>query len=405
LSEVSGTGAALPPLSLYIHLPWCIRKCPYCDFNSHELKENLPEQAYVDALLADLDGDLRLLESPRPITSIFIGGGTPSLFSPEALQYLLNQIKQRTLLAAPCEITLEANPGAVESGKFKAFRAIGINRLSLGVQSFNNRHLQTLGRIHNADEALRAVQITSDAGFENFNLDLMFGLPGQTARDAEQDIESAVSLNPTHISFYQFTLEPNTYFYKFPPELPAEDEIFLAQKACQRLLSTYGYQQYEISAYAKAGYQCGHNRNYWRFGDYLGIGAGAHGKISLSLPNRIIRTAKIKNPENYLKLSASMKRELIEVAQLPLEFLMNHLRLVNGFNLYEYTRSTGLDRTSLEPALTQCINQKLLTEQGQQIYCTEKGWDFLDLILEKFVPSPEQGMRGTGSGKLKKYKA
>lgn len=376
----------LPPLSLYIHFPWCIQKCPYCDFNSHAVKSGIPEQQYVAALLADLQADLNLLDAPRPINSLFMGGGTPSLFSPEALNALLTGVKQRVELSPDCEITLEANPGTFESAKFKAFRELGINRLSIGIQSFNDRHLKKLGRVHNAEEAVKAVEIARLAGFENLNLDLMFGLPEQTEAEALADIHTAVSLKPSHLSFYQLTLEPNTYFYKFPPQLPEDESIFALQQACQRVLAESGYRQYEISAYAAAGYQCRHNRNYWQFGDYLGIGAGAHGKISRNLPKDIIRTAKPKSPEQYLKDPTSASRRPIGLAQLPLEFAMNHLRLKSGFNLRGYADSTGLPADSLQPALDECIARGLLAEHRQQIYCSERGWDFLDEILEKFIP-------------------
>lgn len=376
----------MPPLSLYIHFPWCIQKCPYCDFNSHAVKAGIPEIQYIEALLADLEADLALLPTSRPIHSIFMGGGTPSLFSPEALQALLDGIKQCVDLSRDCEITLEANPGTFESAKFQGFRQLGINRLSIGIQSFNDKHLKRLGRVHNADEALKAVEIAFKAGFDNLNLDLMFGLPEQSETEALADVRTAVSLQPTHISFYQLTLEPNTYFYKFPPKLPEDDTIFALQKACQALLSECGYAQYEISAYARAGFQCRHNRNYWQFGDYLGIGAGAHGKISVTPPEKIIRTAKTKHPEQYLARRSISTIETIPLQQLPLEFMMNHLRLKSGFNLSDFQAFTGLTLDRLEPALTHSFEQGLLIKQQQQIICSEKGWDFLDEILEKFIP-------------------
>ncbi len=376
----------LPPLSLYIHFPWCIQKCPYCDFNSHAVKSGIPEQRYVAALLADLRADLQFLDAPRAISSIFMGGGTPSLFRPETLQTLMSGIRRQVNLSDDCEITLEANPGTFESAKFKAFRELGINRLSIGIQSFNDRHLKKLGRVHNADEAIKAVEIARLAGFENLNLDLMFGLPEQTQDEALADIHTAVSLKPNHLSFYQLTLEPNTYFYKFPPQLPEDESIFALQKACQRVLAECGYRQYEISAYAADGYQCRHNRNYWQFGDYLGIGAGAHGKISRTLPGDIVRTAKPKSPEQYLNNPTAATRAPISLSQLPLEFVMNHLRLKTGFNLSDYTGLTGLAQNSLQPALRQCIEQGLLIQQQQQLFCSEQGWDFLDEILEKFIP-------------------
>lgn len=375
----------MPPLSLYIHFPWCIQKCPYCDFNSHAVKTGIPEDDYIDALLLDLQNDLNLLGSPRPVDSIFMGGGTPSLFSPTSLARLLAGISQLQPLSEDCEITLEANPGTFESAKFREFRSLGINRLSIGIQSFNDRHLQKLGRIHSSTEAVRAVGIAQNAGFDNLNLDLMFGLPEQTETEALSDVQTALSLNPTHISFYQLTLEPNTYFYKFPPRLPEDDAIFAIQKACQKLLAQHGYRQYEISAYAKAGFQCRHNRNYWQFGDYLGIGAGAHGKISRALPQDIIRTSKPRSPEQYLRQPTHSARETIAIEQLPLEFVMNHLRLTDGFSLDDYQLLTGLTADSLEPALSQCLEQGLLLKRQQRIFCSAKGWDFLDVILEKFI--------------------
>ena len=339
----------------------------------------------MDALLADLQADLALLSVPRSISSIFMGGGTPSLFSPAALQYLLGGIKQQLSLQPDCEITLEANPGTFESAKFQAFRELGINRLSIGIQSFNDRQLKKLGRVHNASEAINAVKIAAEAGFANLNLDLMFGLPDQTLSDALSDVNTALSLKPTHISFYQLTLEPNTYFHKFPPKLPEDDAIYALQKAGQQLLVEHGYQQYEISAYAQSGFQCRHNRNYWEFGDYLGIGAGAHGKISRQLPYNIIRTAKPKSPEQYLKNYAAIVSEPISQAQLPLEFMMNHLRLKAGFSLIDYQNFTGLTTASLEPALSHCIDSGLLLNDGQRFFCSTQGWDFLDEILEKFI--------------------
>ncbi len=376
----------MPPLSLYIHFPWCIQKCPYCDFNSHAIKNELPEIRYIQALLTDLETDLGLLSKPREIRSIFMGGGTPSLFSAEALDLLLEGVRSKVNLAVDCEITLEANPGTFESAKFKAYRDLGINRLSIGIQSFNDHHLKQLGRVHNATEALKAVDIAFKAGFDNLNLDLMFGLPGQTLQQALTDIKTAIKLAPTHISFYQLTLEPNTYFYKFPPKLPEDEAIFSLQTACQQLLAQQGYQQYEISAYAQSGYQSRHNRNYWQFGDYLGVGAGAHGKITQQLPSRILRTAKPKNPEQYLQQLTSATIDSIVIEQLPLEFMMNQLRLKVGFSLYDYETTTGLPAESLQPALNDCVRQGLLRLEGEQVYCSEQGWNFLDEVLERFIP-------------------
>jgi putative oxygen-independent coproporphyrinogen III oxidase len=376
----------LPPLSLYIHIPWCIKKCPYCDFNSHAVKDGAPEAAYIDALLRDLAEDVRRYAVNRPIRSIFIGGGTPSLFSPEAFDRLLAGIAERVQLKDDIEITLEANPGTFESQKFAEFRALGINRLSIGIQSFDDRFLQALGRVHSAREALRAVEIAQQSGFGNLNLDLMFGLPGADAKNAVSDIRTAIGLNPTHISFYQLTLEPNTYFHKFPPKLPNDESIFEAQKACQTLLAEHDYAQYEISAYSRPGRQCRHNLNYWRFGDYLGIGAGAHGKISLALPGNIVRTFKPRGPEQYL---ADTHRQggaqAIAVQELPLEFVMNRLRLKQGFTLDDFTAATGLAPGALEPGLSVNCGQNLLVRQGQTYLCSGKGWDFLDTVLQNFI--------------------
>lgn len=375
------------PLSLYIHIPWCTRKCPYCDFNSHAVKNGIPEQAYIETLLEDLRGELQALGKQKPIIeTIFIGGGTPSLLSEKALNALFTGLANQVELSPCCEITLEANPGSIESAKFRGFRQLGINRLSIGIQSFNDAHLQALGRIHSADEARQAVAIAQQAHFDNLNLDLMFGLPGQTEAEMLKDVETAIALQPTHISFYQLTLEPNTYFHKFPPPLPEEDDIYKAQKRCQDLLAIHGYQQYEISAYAREGFECRHNRNYWQFGDYLGIGAGAHGKLSLNLPNKIIRTVKPKSPEVYMGLSHYCESEPIDPQQLPLEFVMNHLRLKSGFGLAHYQSVTGLSPDSLWFGLKPSIDLGLLIEHQGHISCSEQGWDFLDEILEKFMP-------------------
>ncbi len=371
-------------LALYIHIPWCIQKCPYCDFNSHALKSEAPEKQYVDALLDDLSQDLNLLGSPTIVSSIFIGGGTPSLFSAEAIDRLLSGITQQIPLQEGLEITLEANPGTFESLKFSEYRAIGINRLSIGIQSFNNLHLKLLGRIHSAEEALAAVEIAYLAGFENINLDLMFGLPEQTNEQMLADVQSAINLQPSHISFYQLTLEPNTYFHKFPPQLPIDDLVFSGQIQCQKLLAESGYLQYEISAYARNKAYCQHNLNYWRFGDYLGIGAGAHGKLSLFNPDNIIRTTKQKSPEHYLKNNKAIVNK-IKSEVLPVEFLMNQLRLKAGFNSDHFQASTGLELATLEPALSVCVNEGLLVKRENCYLCSEQGWNFLDVVLEKFI--------------------
>ena len=372
-------------LGLYIHIPWCIKKCPYCDFNSHALKTEAPEQQYISVLLKDLQQDLRLLDTPVTIRSIFIGGGTPSLFSAGAFEDLLTGIAKLVTSPEDLEITLEANPGTFESNKFAAYRALGINRLSIGIQSFNPHHLQRLGRVHSAEEALTAIEIAHQAGFERLNLDLMFGLPDQSRAAMIKDVETAIAMQPSHISFYQLTLEPNTYFHKFPPKLPADDHIFLGQQRCQQLLAEAGYAQYEISAYAKKGDRCQHNVNYWQFGDYLGIGAGAHGKLSISRPEKILRTVKPKSPEQYLNNVQSTITEVV-IDELPLEYLMNQLRLKSGFNLDHYQLMTGLKAMTLEPGLTTCVDQGLLIKQDNRFFCSAKGWNFLDDILENFMP-------------------
>ena len=376
-----------PPLSLYIHIPWCIKKCPYCDFNSHAVKSDTPEAAYIDALLNDLTEDIQRYSITRSISSIFIGGGTPSLFAPESFERLLTGIKQCVPLAPDIEITLEANPGTFESQKFAEFRALGINRLSIGIQSFNDGLLQKLGRVHSAKEALAAGDIAQQAGFDNFNLDLMFGLPDSNPEDSINDVKTAISLKPTHLSFYQLTLEPNTYFYKFPPKLPNDEIIFSTQKQAQHILDEQGYHQYEVSAYSQADHQCQHNLNYWQFGDYLGIGAGAHGKITQALLQTITRTFKPKSPEQYLAHThKNGGPELITMAELPLEFVMNHLRLKQGFTVDTYQARTGLDIDTLEPALSNCLKEGLLIYRNNHYYCSEQGWNFMDNILEKFIP-------------------
>ncbi len=348
------------------------------------MKETLPEADYIEALLEDLRGDVERFEIDRKIHSIFIGGGTPSLFSAKSIAALLAGIGKQLDFVENVEITLEANPGTFESAKFKEFREVGVNRLSIGIQSFDDGHLKSLGRIHDASEALRAAEIARCAGFDNFNLDLMFALPEQSLEQALDDVQTAIDSGPSHISFYQLTLEPNTYFHHHPPALPQDEQVFAMQQACQQLLAEHGFRQYEISAYAKDGKQCRHNLNYWQFGDYLGIGAGAHGKIGRSLPNEIYRTAKSRNPGQYLE-KAQPTVQAISPAELPLEFLMNHLRLKQGFSSAAYQNATGLSLKTLEPALSEAVNEKLLIKRQQCHLCSERGWNFLDSLLEKFI--------------------
>jgi oxygen-independent coproporphyrinogen-3 oxidase len=374
-----------PPLGLYIHVPWCVRKCPYCDFNSHRVEGILPERDYIAALLQDLSRDAGRVRGRR-VESVFIGGGTPSLLSPEAIGVLLDGIRACIALAADAEITLEANPGTAESAKFKGFREAGVNRLSIGVQSFDDAKLSALGRIHDGRTAVEAASMAREAGFGNFNLDLMFGLPGQSVAEVERDVETAIALGPTHVSFYQLTLEPNTLFHRFPPALPDDDDIWNIQRAGQALLAEHGYRQYEVSAYARDGFRCRHNLNYWRFGDYLGIGAGAHGKITDPVSGRVTRLWKTRHPAQYLETLGIGGEHVVDPDNLPFEFLMNSLRLRDGFELGSFTEGTGLEACALEPALSECLRERLLERSGSLIRCTDTGWNFLDDVLQRFLP-------------------
>lgn len=380
---------ALPPLTLYIHLPWCVRKCPYCDFNSHALPKQLPEAVYVDALIRDLEQDLPRVWGRR-IHSIFIGGGTPSLFASESLDRLLSAIRARLPGIPGMEITLEANPGTVEQGRFAEFHAIGINRLSLGVQSFNDQALKHLGRIHDSQEASRAVAVAQTTGFTNINLDLMFGLPGQTETQALADIETALTFTPSHISHYQLTLEPHTYFHRYPPPLPPEESIGDWQEACQTRLIQAGYAHYEVSAYARANQQCQHNLNYWRFGDYLGIGAGAHGKITDAMENCITRLWKVKHPENYLAKAGTPEgiggKTVLSPQEATFEFMMNTLRLTEGFPSHLFQSRAGLPITAAEKALHKAEALGWIKRDFQRIRPTGKGLQLLNELLQLFLP-------------------
>ncbi len=379
----------LPPLSLYIHLPWCARKCPYCDFNSHEQGADLPEQQYVDALIADLEQDLPRIWG-RSVSTIFIGGGTPSLFSPEALDRLLVALRTRLKLSPTAEITLEANPGSSEYAKFKEFRAIGINRLSIGVQSFNEDRLQALGRIHGRREAIAAAEAAHAAGFDNFNLDLMYGLPDQTLAQAFTDLNTAFVLEPTHISHYQLTLEPNTWFYRHPPRLPDDDLIWDMQIQSQAQIKAHGYEHYEVSAYAKPGRACRHNVNYWEFGDYLGIGAGAHGKITDASQQRIIRFWKQKQPKAYLDSAGSPacigEETTLSPADAAFEFMLNALRLNGGFATRLFTEYTGLPLSLVEQPLKQAEQRGLIEWDVRGVRPTERGQRYLNDLTELFLP-------------------
>lgn len=375
----------LPPLALYIHIPWCVRKCPYCDFNSHTASPVLPEQKYVDALLADLDQDLHAVYG-RELTSIFFGGGTPSLFSAEALGRLLKGVEQRIPFAADIEITLEANPGTFEQEKFVAYRKLGINRLSIGIQSFQQEKLEALGRIHNGDEAVRAADMARQAGFDNFNLDLMHGLPDQSLDDALSDLRQAIALKPTHISWYQLTLEPNTVFWNQPPVLPEDDTLWDIQEAGQALLAEHGYAQYEVSAYAQAGRPARHNLNYWSFGDFLGIGAGAHGKLSHP-DGRIVRTWKTRLPKDYLNPAKSFQagEKSLSNDEMPFEFLMNALRLTAGVESRLYPERTGLSLETLAEGRREAEQSGLLQVEPSRLAATERGQLFLNDLLQQFL--------------------
>ena len=376
---------SLPPLSLYIHLPWCIRKCPYCDFNSHALKTELPEERYVDLLLADLAQDLTWV-TPRPLTSIFFGGGTPSLFSAKAIQRLLDGVRMQLDWEKKIEITLEANPGTAEQEKFAGFHAAGVNRLSLGIQSFQDEKLKALGRIHNGENAQQAISLAKSAGFSNFNLDLMHGLPNQTITDALYDLTTALSFSPTHLSWYQLTLEPHTAFYQKPPTLPTEEVLQGINIEGEQQLLNHQYQHYEISAYAQSGKTCKHNLNYWNFGDYLGIGAGAHGKITDLNNNQIIRYQKIKHPKEYLAAkNCYAQKEVIASERLPFEFMLNALRLTQPLALELFKNRTGLSLTAILPALEQARKKQLLEFDEGFLKITALGKRFLNDLLLLFI--------------------
>ncbi|QTN47438.1 radical SAM family heme chaperone HemW [Ectopseudomonas mendocina] len=375
----------LPPLALYIHIPWCVRKCPYCDFNSHAAGPTLPEEEYVDALLADLDIDLQHVHG-RPLTSIFFGGGTPSLFSDRALGRLLEGVEQRVGFAPDIEITLEANPGTFEQAKFKGYRSLGINRLSIGVQSFQEAKLKALGRIHDGSEAIRAADMARAAGFDNFNLDLMHGLPEQSIEDALFDLRTAISQGPTHLSWYQLTMEPNTVFWSQPPVLPEDDLLWDIQEAGQALLAAEGYAQYEVSAYARPGKQARHNLNYWTFGDFLGIGAGAHAKLSTPA-GHIQRTWKTRLPKDYLDPAKAFQagERVLEAGELPFEYLMNVLRLTEGAPAELFSQRTDLPLQQLEQARREAERQGLLQADPARLVATAKGQLFLNDLLQLFL--------------------
>lgn len=385
-AQRTGPRLALPPLAAYVHIPWCVRKCPYCDFNSHAAGPTLPEDAYVAALLDDLESDLDQVQGRR-LTSIFFGGGTPSLFSAQALGWILDGLQQRVGFAADVEITLEANPGTFEQAKFRDYRHLGINRLSIGVQSFQAAKLKALGRIHDGDEAVRAADMARAAGFDNFNLDLMHGLPEQSLDDALGDLRTAIAQQPTHLSWYQLTVEPNTEFWNRPPQLPEDETLWDIQEAGQVLLAEHGFRQYETSAYAQPGRQARHNLNYWTFGDFLGLGAGAHGKIS-SPDGQIRRSWKTRLPKDYLDPAKRYRagESVLRDDELPFEFLMNVLRLTDGVPSALFTERTGLSTEMLVEGRRKAEARGLLERDPQRLAATAKGQLFLNDLLQLFLP-------------------
>jgi oxygen-independent coproporphyrinogen-3 oxidase len=377
--------ASLPPLSLYVHFPWCVRKCPYCDFNSHEAREGIPEARYLAALIADLEQSLPRVWG-RTVSSVFIGGGTPSLLSPESIDALLGAVRARLTLLPDAEVTLEANPGTVEAARFAGYRAAGVNRLSVGVQSFNPRHLAALGRIHDADEARRAVELALKH-FDNVNLDLMYALPGQTLAEACADIAAAAAFGTPHLSAYHLTLEPNTAFHRAPPPLPDADLAAQMQDAVEDALAARGYVHYEVSAFSRKGSECRHNLNYWQFGDYLGIGAGAHGKISS--PEGIVREMRQRHPQAYMEAAedgnAVQETHAVDDADLPFEFMMNALRLAEGFPARLFAERTGLALAAIHPLLEAAVSRGLLEVSAERIAPTRRGRRFLNDLLQIFL--------------------
>lgn len=376
----------LPPLALYVHIPWCVQKCPYCDFNSHAQKQAIPEAEYVSALLDDLSADLAFVAG-RTLSSIFIGGGTPSLFSAQAIGQLLAGIQERIPFDDNIEITLEANPGTVEAGRFAGYQSAGVNRFSIGVQSFNPLHLQKLGRIHDPAQAVAAAHQASALKLRSFNLDLMHGLPNQTLEQALDDLRQAIALAPPHLSWYQLTIEPNTAFGARPPRLPEDDTLWEIQEQGHELLLAAGYRQYEISAYAKPGFECQHNLNYWRFGDYLGIGCGAHGKLTDPHTGTIHRTVKIKHPKGYLDPARPYldQRWQVQSDELPFEYFMNRFRLFEPCPKQEFMDRTGLPLTQIASRMQAAIQKELMAEDGDVWRVTELGHRYLNVLLEGFM--------------------
>jgi len=381
---------AHPPLSLYLHFPWCVRKCPYCDFNSYTLHGELAEDRYIDAIERDIESQAPDV-SGREITSIFMGGGTPSLFSPNAIARVLDATRRYLVVAPDAEVTMEANPGTIERGKFAEYCAAGVNRVSLGAQSFNAQRLETLGRIHSPQETRRAAEELHTAGIENFNLDLMYALPGQDVTEALHDVEAAIALAPTHLSHYQLTLEAGTVFAAQPPQLPADDIAAEMLVACGERLAAAGFAQYEVSGYAQPGRQCRHNLNYWTFGDYLGVGAGAHGKLTFA-PDTIVRTVQPREPRRYLAATpaAALTRKNVPTADLPFEFMLNALRLVEGFEAATFVERTGVEWEEIAPKVDALIKRKLLIVQGTRLIPTVTGLRFLNDMLLSFLAETPQ---------------
>jgi putative oxygen-independent coproporphyrinogen III oxidase len=378
--------AALPPLALYVHLPWCLKKCPYCDFNSHEMAAGaLQEQRYIDAVVADLEAALPLIWG-RSIHSIFIGGGTPSLFSPDAIDRLLGDIRARLQLEPACEITMEANPGTFEKDRFRAYRGAGVTRLSIGVQSFNDAQLKALGRVHDRAQALAAVEEAAQA-FDTFNLDIMYALPGQTMAQVGEDMATALAFAPPHISIYHLTIEPNTYFAKYPPQIPEDDTAYAMLDHITALTGAAGLDRYEVSAYAKPAHRCVHNLNYWQFGDYLGIGAGAHSKLSFA--HRVVRQVRFRDPARYMEQALAGKAlaqdEDVARTDLPFEYMLNALRLRNGFGLRDFSERTGLAITAIEAGLQEAERKGLIERDFARVRPTERGFDFLSDLQALFL--------------------
>jgi putative oxygen-independent coproporphyrinogen III oxidase len=375
-------------IAIYVHLPWCVRKCPYCDFNSHVRPERIPEAEYVAALLADLDGDLELANGRR-VASVFLGGGTPSLFGERAIARLVEGLAARLPFAPGVEITMEANPGTVEHGRFSGYARAGVNRVSLGAQSFDARALTDLGRIHGPGEIGAAVAELADAGIGNFNLDLMYALPEQTREGALADLEAALALGPSHLSHYQLTLEPGTAFHRRPPPLPDDEQAYEMQAECQARLEAAGFVRYEVSAWARPGRQCRHNLNYWRFGDYLGIGAGAHGKLTVA--GKVIRTEKPRSPRAYLEgdgRRGALRRQ-VPAVELPFEYMLNALRLCEGFTSGDFERATGLPASTVSPSLARLAGRGLLEDRNGRCRPTALGFRFLNDVQAEFLPEPD----------------